>query len=611
VRARLRELPIAFVLILAASALWGRVVLGQDVPTFGQVVAPVALSLAGVVALLWSRWPIPLAGLKALELAMVGLLADQVAFIQFRLMLEFSLRGDNMMAQMVLRSVVLLTAVLILAYGLYVPKSWRRAAVVAGPLALLPFTTLGVLALRHPAAMAWLWEGRRYNATPLALFSFDALILIVLAVGATLGARTISRLRRRAAEARQLGHYRLQERIGAGGLGEVYLAEHRLLKRPCAVKLIRPDVMADPNTLARFEREVQITATLSHPNIVEIYDYGRSEDGTYYYVMEYLSGLSLEDLVQLHGPLPPGRAVYLLRQVCQALRAAHAAGLIHRDIKPSNIIAARCSGMEDVAKLLDFGLVLPRSGSPAPHLTREGQILGTPLFMSPEQALNGGRLVDERSDLYAMGAVAYYLLTGRPPFDEGDGIGVMIAHARDPVVPPSWRRADVPEDLERVVLRCLEKDPTERFPDAEGLERALGACACAEEWGRARAACWWRDVDAGGLNPWEAKHRDRQALYGEFITEASRLTIDALSHSLEGPDTLVTLYGILGRIRLVAADPALAAAETCARELVDLYAQSNMTLEQIRVAFERDRLDPIRDFSVACRKELLEIAGGG
>jgi serine/threonine-protein kinase len=497
VRARLRELPIVYLLIHVASALWRRAVFGPGDPALSRADALVILALVGLVALLWVPWPIPLAGLKALELGTVGLLAGHFTFVEYRLMLAFSLRGDTMMAQMTLKVVVLLTAVLILTYGLYVPKSWRRAALVAGPLALLPFATLAVLALRHPAAMAWLWEGWRSGATPPALlFTYDGLILIILAVSATFGARTISRLRREVAEARQLGQYHLRERIGAGGMGEVYLAEHRFLKRPCALKLIRPDVMADPKAQARFEREVQMTASFSHPNIVEVYDYGRADDGTYYYVMEYLPGLSLEDLVRRHGPLPPGRVVYQLRQVCLALRVAHAAGLIHRDIKPSNIIAARRSGMDDVAKLLDFGLVLPRAGSPAPHLTGEGHVVGTPQFMAPEQA-TGGRELDERSDVYSLGAVAYYLLIGRPPFDGGDGIGVMIAHARDPVVPPSRDRADVPEDIERIVLRCLAKDPAERFPDAESLDRALGACACAGEWDQERASRWWDDASRG------------------------------------------------------------------------------------------------------------------
>jgi serine/threonine-protein kinase len=215
------------------------------------------------------------------------------------------------------------------------------------------------------------------------------------------------------------------------------------------VKLIRRDVMADPNAQARFEREVQITASLSYQNIVDVYDYGRAEDGTYYSVMEYLDGLSLEDLVPRHGPLSPGQVVYLLRQVCLALRVAHAAGLIHRDIKPSNIIAARRSGTDDVAKLLDFGLVLPGVTTGAAHLSGEDQILGTPLYMSPEQAA-GGRDLDALSDIYTLGVVAYFLPTDRPPFE---GIGVLIAHARDPDVPPSRVRPGIPDDLEHVVLR--------------------------------------------------------------------------------------------------------------------------------------------------------------
>jgi serine/threonine protein kinase len=210
--------------------------------------------------------------------------------------------------------------------------------------------------------------------------------------------------------------------------------------------------------------------------------------------MEYLPGLNLAELVERHGPLPPGRAVYLLRQVCGALREAHAAGLIHRDIKPSNIFASRRGGMVDVAKLLDFGLALSTARAGAPQLSGEGQVLGTPLFMSPEQATGGGEL-DGRGDIYSLGAVTYYLLTGRPPFDGEDGIGLLIAHARDPVVPPSLVRDDIPEDLERIVLRCLAKDAADRFPDAESLELALGECACTGEWDRERAAHWWRTAD--------------------------------------------------------------------------------------------------------------------
>ena len=398
-----------------------------------------------------------------------------------------------MTAPMVLKNVVLLTAVLILTYGLYVPKTWRRAALVAGPLALLPFATLSVLALQHPAAMAWLWEGWLDSQTPRALlFGFDALILAILAIGSAYGARTIFRLRREVVEARQLGQYRLKRQIGAGGMSEVYLAEHQLLKRPCAVKLIRPGVVTDPRALQRFEREVRLTARLSHPNTVEIYDYGRTEDGTYYYVMEYLKGLSLAELVNRHGPLPPGRVVFLLRQVCGALSR----GARRRPDPPRHQAVEHLrrapGGLGDVAKLLDFGLVLPAAILGEATLTGERQILGTPQYMSPEQA-KGGHELDERSDIYSLGAVAYYLLTGRPPFQANERTAVLIAHARDPVEPPSRVRPGIPEDLERVVLRCLAKPPDQRFPDAEALEQALGACACAGDWDQGRAARWWQD----------------------------------------------------------------------------------------------------------------------
>ncbi len=233
VRARLRELPIVYILILVASTLWSRGALGREDATIARVDGTIILALIGLIALLWSRCPIPLTSLQALELGAVGLVAGRVTFVEYRLMLRFSQRGDMMTAPMILKNVVLLTAVLILTYGLYVPKTWRRAALVAGPLALLPFATLSVLALQHPAAMAWLWEGWLDSQTPRALlFAFDALILAILAVGSAYGARTIFRLRRQVADARHLGQYRLKRRIGAGGMSEVYLAEHQLLKRP-------------------------------------------------------------------------------------------------------------------------------------------------------------------------------------------------------------------------------------------------------------------------------------------------------------------------------------------------------------------------------------------
>jgi tRNA A-37 threonylcarbamoyl transferase component Bud32 len=494
VRARLRELPMIHILILAIANCWRYMILGDSDPVLRYVDLSILALLAAAIVLLWSRWRFSLAWLQALELGMIGILAMRLAIIEYRQMLRFSLWHDSAMAQYIMKNIVLLTAVLITSFGIYVPKNWRHAALVVGPLALLPFATLSILYLQHPDAMAWLGQGATGSSSPrYLLLSFDAMVLLILAVGSTFGARVISLLRTQVAEAKHLGQYRLRRQIGAGGMGEVYLAEHQLLKRPCALKLLRPESVADPRTLARFEREVRLTAALSHPNTVEIYDYGRTDKGIYYYVMEYLPGESLAELVERHGPQPPGRVVYLLRQICQALREAHAAGLIHRDIKPSNIFVSQRGGIDDVAKLLDFGLVLPIAKPGAPHLSREDQILGTPLFMSPEQATGGD--LDGRSDIYSLGAVAYFLLTGRPPFEGEDGIRLMIAHARDPVVPPSLLYVNVPRDLERVVLRCLSKDPVDRFPDSESLEKAMGSCACAVDWDQDSAARWWKAAD--------------------------------------------------------------------------------------------------------------------
>jgi serine/threonine-protein kinase len=219
--------------------------------------------------------------------------------------------------------------------------------------------------------------------------------------------------------------------------------------------------------------------------------------------MEYLPGLSLEELLERHGPLPPERVIHLMRQTCQGLREAHAIGLIHRDIKPGNLFAAQRGGLYDVVKLLDFGLVKPLTEAPSVRLTQEGGISGTPLFMSPEQA-RGRSDLDARSDIYSLGAVAYALLTGRPPFDGTNPLDVMMAHVRDEVVRPSKYQAEVPADLERVILRCLSKKPEDRFQDAESLDRALAECVAADQWTQGHASLWWHEKDPAALTPQEA-----------------------------------------------------------------------------------------------------------
>jgi serine/threonine-protein kinase len=277
-------------------------------------------------------------------------------------------------------------------------------------------------------------------------------------------------------------------------MGEVYLAEHQLMKRPCAIKVIRPEKTGDPRVLARFEREVQATAKLSHWNSIDIFDYGRANDGTFYYVMEYLPGMNLSELVRRFGPLPAARAIYLVRQACDALQEAHNLGLIHRDLKPANIFSASRGGLYDVAKLLDFGLAKPLTDVDTAHLTQDGTITGSPLYMSPEQA-TGDREPDARSDVYSMGTLLYYVLTGRAPFVDERPLKVLIAHAHEQPAPPSQFNPAVPDDLEQVVLRCLHKNPDDRYQTAADLAAALADCDDADKWSHSDAHRWWNERD--------------------------------------------------------------------------------------------------------------------
>jgi serine/threonine-protein kinase len=375
---------------------------------------------------------------------------------------------------------------LILAYGVLIPNTRQRSLLVVAALAAVPFAALAAAAVASPGL-------REIDLTPVLLQS--ALILMFPSAIAVFAAARAAALQRRAFEAErraeQIGQYALKRKLGEGGMGEVWLAEHALLKRPCAVKFIRPDLAAHPATAARFAREVHAVTGLTHVNTVRVYDYGRADDGSFYYVMEYLEGPTLEELVRENGPLPPGRVVYLLRQLCGALAEAHAAGLVHRDLKPSNVIVTALGGQRDVAKLLDFGLVQDLSADAADRLTQTGTVLGTPAYMSPEQA-TGESAVDARGDMYSLGAVAFFALTGRTPF-QGKTLGQLLAAQRSEPPPAlTALRPEVPADLAAVVARCLAKDPSDRFPSAGDLARALGQCECAADWSTECATEWWR-----------------------------------------------------------------------------------------------------------------------
>jgi eukaryotic-like serine/threonine-protein kinase len=387
--------------------------------------------------------------------------------------------------------------VLMFTYALFIPNTMQRAAVVIGLMAASPIVLLAVMMPAHPE-MAQLVLNQ--SSAQDSLVSF-ILLMVLTAVASVFGVDTISSLQREVFEAKQFGQYRLKHKIGAGGMGEVFLAEHQMMKRPCVLKMIRPDRAGDAKVLARFQREVRATARLSHWNTIEIFDYGHTADGTFYYVMEYLPGMSLAELVKEYGALRPERVIHLLRQVCDALSEAHNMGLIHRDIKPGNIFAAQRGGVFDVAKLLDFGLVKPIMEEDQPvQLTVEGTITGSPLFMSPEQA-TGETNADVRSDIYALGAVAYFLVTGQPVFDEKKPIQLILAHAQKEVVPPSHHRDGIPEELERIILRCLAKSPEDRYQTVEELAGDLAACEGSDTWGPQQAAQWWKERPQKPVTP--------------------------------------------------------------------------------------------------------------
>jgi serine/threonine-protein kinase len=321
---------------------------------------------------------------------------------------------------------------------------------------------------------------------------------VLAAVIAPIGARIMYGLTVEVGRARRLGSYHLVEKLGQGGMGEVWRARHRMLARSAAVKLIRTSVLdADPRraleTVRRFEREATATAALRSPHTIAVYDFGLADEGTFYYVMELLDGFSLQALVERHGPVPPERVVRLLRQACHSLAEAHSAGLVHRDVKPANLFVCRLGLDLDFVKVLDFGLVkLQRSDAPgAEALTVEGGFAGTPAYASPEVVL-GAEDVDGRADIYALGGVAYWLLTGQRVFESGSGMQMLADHLRTPPVSPSRHAAQaIPPALDEIVLRCLEKDPARRPANAAELSRELAALGIEPLWTEERARAWW------------------------------------------------------------------------------------------------------------------------
>jgi serine/threonine-protein kinase len=385
-------------------------------------------------------------------------------------------------------NLVLTTGVPAMLRAVLVPSSARRTLAL-GLVSSATAVTIFFASAMHPSwpiqqelpAAGWPLP---YQAISIALW------LSVLVAIATLTSRVVYHLRDEVQQARRLGQYILRDKLGEGGMGVVYRATHAMLRRETAIKLLLPNKIDGP-TLARFEKEVVSTARLRHPNTVAIFDYGRTLDGVFYYAMEYLDGVTVDELVDQEGPLPPGRVVWLLDQVCAALEEAHGAGLVHRDIKPANVMVVGRIAAYDFVKVVDFGLVKSVTPDGATSVTAEEQdVVGTPLYMAPE-SITDPDAVDARSDLYAVAAVGYFMLTGTNVFDGATLVEICAAHLHTIPPPPSERLGEkVAPSLEELLMRGLAKSPDDRPASAAAFREDLAACEV-RPWTRADAQRWW------------------------------------------------------------------------------------------------------------------------
>ncbi len=472
--------------------LIGSLVLVGGAPFVPLVTGPVMLghlaasSTMGLVWLLTSRARLSRRSLGTLD-------SSIVVACGFLSIMTWNDEGQILQVLLALMVTVMIRAIL-------VPSRPRRTMLLT-LLAFLP-TVVVCIVRHHPTSLLPGFTPeyqKQYMTLNTILWSVLGTTL------ATITSRVTYGLRKQVAEANELGQYILEEKIGGGGMGEVWRARHRLLIRPAAIKLIRPQLSGDPNLLLRrFEREARATAALRSPHTVQLYDFGTTEDGRLYYVMELLDGLDLDTLVRQYGPVPPERVVHILRQVCSSLQDAHGNGLVHRDIKPANVVVSRAGTTFDFAKVLDFGLVkLETAGqrdSGAAGQSGEasdqgslavGGTAGTPAFMAPEVVL-GVADTDHRVDLYALGCVGYWLLTGKLVFEGRNAVEVMFHHAHTPPPKPSTRsELPIPTPLEDLIMTCLEKDPARRPASAEAASTRLDAVFLGSAWTIQRAERWW------------------------------------------------------------------------------------------------------------------------
>jgi eukaryotic-like serine/threonine-protein kinase len=398
--------------------------------------------------------------------------------------------------------IALLIGLLDYAVGTPAGVSWIAIIILLFPSIIpsRPWKTFvaALLAASMDPVGALFWKSTGVEVPSLAAVMILAVPNYLCAGLAPVVSHIITRLGREVRKAREMGSYVLGDLIASGGMGEVWQATHRFLARPAAVKLIKPDVLGTMTKeqrevlVQRFHREARAAANLRSPHTIQLFDFGVTDDGTFYYVMELLNGMDLQSLVEEYGPIPPPRTVHILRQACESLAEAHDRGLIHRDIKPGNIQVCCMGHYFDYVKVLDFGLVKSQAAAARldPGLTAPNVVAGTPAYMSPEGAL--GEPVDQRTDIYALGCVAYWMLTGRQVFEGQGVVQLMARHIHTPPEPPSlYSLVQIPSELEELVLACLSKQPEDRPASARELADRLAQCEVESEWSREHARLWW------------------------------------------------------------------------------------------------------------------------
>jgi serine/threonine-protein kinase len=494
---------------LGATFLLFRLVMG--VIALGRIEAPLApdvLLHALAVAILAFTWLVNRRGKRS------------IAFVQATEAFAFlgSATAYIAMGAFIVSPASVFVVLLALTYtaaarAAYVPTTPLRSAVLTGVLGV-PLVLLAVRIEQLLSPGVFKGDQVAFSAAATAVWW---LLTTMLATGIS---HVVYGLRREVHDVKRLGQYTLEEKLGEGGMGVVFRAQHALLRRPTAVKLLPAD-RAGKTAIARFEREVQLTALLTHPNTVTIFDYGRTPDNIFYYAMELLEGATLTDVVAVGGAVTPARAAKVLREVAGALEEAHGVGLIHRDIKPENILLARIGGVPDVPKVVDFGLVKEVERDQDAALTATDTITGTPQYMAPE-SITAPETVDGRSDLYALGAVGYFLVTGRHVFEGKSIVEIASHHLHSAPEPPSARLGrPIPADFEKLLLDCLAKNPSERPASAAAMIARIEACRDLGEWTRADAEAW-REEHARAIAQRRRKSRDSKPGTIEIDVSARR-----------------------------------------------------------------------------------------